>query len=232
MTSKRRAAGFSLLEVVIAGIILAGVMAAIYSSLYSGTQEYEVNSRRAWILHQARLAVDQLSEDLRQGTRLTMVPAVTVPNAPAETAPTNNISFKMALAPDSTGKPQVTAQYITYMWAPSGAPSVTSPVTGAASPVGGSTWIDANGNGVLDEGMLVKIDPNPADANNHVFPPRILCNYLKNDPNGFKVSQSVVTVNNERMLQIHIVLTLVFTDSKNKVLEQTVESKTFVRNLQ
>ena len=56
--------------------------------------------------------------------------------------------------------------------------------------------------------------------------------FLKNDPNGFKVTQSVVTVNGEKMLQIHVTLNLTFVDSLNKIQEQTVESKVFVRNLQ
>jgi hypothetical protein len=143
--------------------------------------------------------------------------------------------------PSKGGLKQETLNYITYMWVKSGNTAVTAPVgPSTVYPIPGSTWIDANGNGVQDDGMLVRIDPNPTLIYDQFgvlkstlfYPPRIMCNYLKNDPAGFKVSQSMVTVNGEKMLQIHVVMTLVFTDSVNKVLEQTVESKVFVRNLQ
>lgn len=232
MKTKRRAQGFSLLEVLISIGILGLVMATIYQSLYSGSKEYEVNSRRAWTLHQARLAVDELSEELRQATRLSVTPVQSVANAPAETAAVNNVSFKKVL-PSINGVKQETTNYITYKWiasqeSVSSAPvTVTSPLTGSTYTLGGAVWIDANGNGVHDDGMLVRIDDN--GTRDHA---RIMCNYLKNDPNGFKITQSVVTVSGEKMLQIHITLTLNFVDSLNKTQEQTVESKVFVRNLQ
>lgn len=238
MSAKRRVRGFSLLEVLIASTILAFVMGAIYASLYSGTKEYEVNNKRAWAVQQARLALDEMSEDIRQSVRLTMTPTQTVPNAPAESAATNNVYFFKAL-PSSGGVAQKTSLRIGYQWVQSGATSVTD--VGNSSAVYSSTttppsfahalWVDANNNGVKDEGMLVKTDPNTYTTA-PTAKAKVMCQYLKNDPDGFKVQQSNVTVNGERMLQVHITLTLIFTDSVNKVLEQTLESKVFVRNLQ
>ena len=93
--------------------------------------------------------------------------------------------------------------------------------------------------------MLVRIDPNTSLAN----PIKVVCNYLQGEPDttgvatpivpgqlwtptGFQVRQSVVKVNNESMLQIHLILALQFTDSTNRRQTEVVETKVFVRNLQ
>ena len=102
-------------------------------------------------------------------------------------------------------------------------------------------------------GMLVRIDPNHYDPKNPSapatvapYPFRVVCNYLQGEPDtssvpivgklwtptGFRVTQSVVKLGTESLLQIHIILALQFTDSKNKLMTETLESKVFVRNLQ
>jgi prepilin-type N-terminal cleavage/methylation domain-containing protein len=271
---RNREKGFSLVEVVITMAILGFVMAAVYASLHSSTSEYEVNNRRAWIVHQARTVLDQISEDLRQATRTSMVPVMVPPNAPAESPATDNISFYKAMpqgyaTPVGRSAPE-TPYYITYMWMPSGTQDATAyntlrladgatgiPVTlpGGSKVVNGSTWIDASGrnkpNDLHDNGMLVRIDPNHYDLSNpsapatiSPFPFKVVCNYLQGEPDttttggqkwtptGFQVKQSVVKAGNESLLQIHLILALQFTDSRNKLQTETLESKVFVRNLQ
>jgi prepilin-type N-terminal cleavage/methylation domain-containing protein len=257
---KNRAQGFSLLEVLITTAILGFVMAALYASLHSGSAEYETNNRRAWVVHQGRMILDQMSEELRQATRSFMIPAMPPANAPGESAATDNISFYMALpqgSPIPAGRTEPETQYyITYMWMPSGVPDTTQLSVyqpGASLPValpgGSSTAISGamniNSSGKTnptnhDNGMLVRIDPNTSLQN----PCKVVCNYLQGEPDttakggqlwtptGFQVKQSVVQVNSENFLQIHLILALQFTDSTNRLQTETVETKVFVRNLQ
>src|SRR5262245_45679398 len=116
MKKTRRNRGYSLLEVVIASAILVLVMATVYMSLFRSTAEYETNSRRAWIMHQARVALDEMAEDLRQSNRLSLLPIPAPPVPPAtETAPVSTMSFKKALAPVA-GVATYTANNISYVW--------------------------------------------------------------------------------------------------------------------
>jgi prepilin-type N-terminal cleavage/methylation domain-containing protein len=259
---KNRDKGFSLLEVLITTAILGFVMAALYASLHSGSAEYETNNRRAWVVHQARMVLDQMSEELRQATRSFMIPAMPPANAPGESAATDNISFYMALpqgSPIPAGRTEPeTPYYITYMWMPSGVPDTTQlgnaqykpgaslPVPlpgGSSTAISGATFVNSCGKTNPtghDNGMLVRIDPNTSLQN----PCKVVCNYLQGEPDttakggltwtptGFQVRESVVQVNNENFLQIHIILALQFTDSTNRLQTETVETKVFVRNLQ
>ncbi len=236
MKIQRRDLGMSLLEIMIASAILVLVMFMIYTTLFTSTREYEVNSRRAYAVHQAQIALDEISEELRQATRVSLTPAVATPNAPSESTAVNNVSFKKTLQAVG-GVKQETANYMQYLWVKTGNGGTNlvtpkSPLSGTYKVAGSSIGIDANGNGLKDEGMLVKIDPNPTtDHPNGTS--RIMCTYLKPDPDGFKVTQSYVQdPNGTKMLQVHVTLTLQFTDSFNKIQEQTLESKLFVRNLQ
>ena len=56
--------------------------------------------------------------------------------------------------------------------------------------------------------------------------------YLKSSPNGFQVYETYRTVNGIKQYQLRIVMVLVFTDEKNRVLEETLETTVFLRNSQ
>ena len=225
MTKTRRTAGFSLLEVAIAMAILGIVLAMIYMTLFSSSAEYEANAKRAWIIHQGRVALDEMVEDVRQSNRFSLTPL---------TPPATMISFKKVKKPLADGTAQYTANWITYrtMKADKATSNVTDPVTGISHKVGGAVWVDANNNTVdTDDYRLVRIDPNLGD-DGMTYTTRIMCNYLKPDPDGFKITQTSVSVDGSLQWQVKISLTLVFTDVKNRQLEQTLETTVFLRNSQ
>src|SRR5687767_2963540 len=105
MMKTRRTAGFSLVEVAIAMAILGIVLAMIYMTLFSSSAEYEANAKRAWIIHQGRVALDEMVEDVRQSNRFSLTPL---------TPPATMISFKKVKKPLADGTAQYTANWITY----------------------------------------------------------------------------------------------------------------------
>src|SRR5689334_2597605 len=93
MKQKIRARGFSLIEVMIAVAILAGLMLMVYMSLHRTTDMYSANSKRAWIVHQARAALDEMAEELRQANRLNLKPVIATPEGVEAVTPSTTISF-------------------------------------------------------------------------------------------------------------------------------------------
>jgi type II secretory pathway pseudopilin PulG len=190
---RNRDRGWSLVEILIVAAILGFVMAAIFASLHSSTSEYEINNRRAWVLHQARLVVDQMAEELRQATRTSMIPVMAPANAPAETdPPADNISFKMSMPAASNFPPGPGGQpeskfFITYMWMPSGLSDTSQlqPITGATLPqalpagcstsIAESTWIDSSGQNIYPKG--------PTDTANYQKDAHVNGCLVRIDPN-------------------------------------------------
>lgn len=212
MNLRRRPAGFSLLEVLIAIGILALVMGTVYMSLFRTSAQYEVNSTRAWIVDQARITLDEMAEDIRHGNQFSLSPNPGLGTAGVEnpTAATS-IAFLKAIAPTSAGVPQYTTNVIRYLWEPSSGP----------------TAIDANNNGVVDEGRIVRIDENGKR--------RVMCNYVNNNSDPLKPGLAIretfrITSDGVRQVQLRITLNLILTDSTNKVLLQQLETKVFMRN--
>ncbi len=204
----RRRQGFSLLEVLITLAILGLVLSMLYMSLFRTSNEFEVNSRRSWIIDQARITMDEMTEDIRQGNCLSLTPIPPTPAPGSESyPPSSQVSFFKVLAPKA-GVPQYTANPISYLW--------------EASTSTGGPRVDANNNGIVDEGRIVRVDENGKR--------RVMCSNVKNAPDGFKLTQAFVTIDGVRKVQIKITMTLVFTDARNKVLEQTLETKVFMRN--
>jgi prepilin-type N-terminal cleavage/methylation domain-containing protein len=240
MMKKTRARGFSLLEVMIAIAILAGIMLMVYMSLHRTTDMYSANSRRAWVIHQAREALDTIAQEIRQCNRLNLKNVITTTEG-VESAPAETVSFIKITDPDPTTKAVRYNQYYTsYFWQLSddtltttdpGNAVVTAPATVPPYKLTGSTWVDANNNTLKDDGRLIRTDPNP-DVNGRYYPARIICSYLKNTPDGFQVRQTFRSVNGVPQYQLRITLKLMFTDERNKVQEETVETIVFLRNSQ
>lgn len=240
MEQKTRVRGFSLLEVLIASVILVALLAMVYMSLHKTSDMYSVNSKRAWILHEARAALDEMAEEMRQGNRFSLVP-VTATTEGVESAPGTQISFKKITSPDpTTKKTRYNTYYTSYFWQLSddvytvADPANTSVIAPAPTPpykVTGGNWIDVNQNKIKDEGRLMRVDPNPNEAGQY-YPAKILSHYLKNTPEGFQIREMYRTVNGVRQYQLRLTLVLMFPDEKNRMQEETVETIVFLRNSQ
>jgi len=238
MKKMRRNRGFTLLEVVIAMAILLIVLAMVYMSLFSSSAEYEANAKRAWILHTARLAMDEMAEEIRQSNRfsLTGVPPAAIG---VESAPSSTMSFRKVMAPLPNGTAQYTPFWITYRLDKSDdTPTVMDTVNsqGPFKLTGGVT-VDADNKKATTEGRLIRIDPNGDLQGRHYYA-KIMCNYMKYDAldptkTGFRVTQTQINVpNSQPQTMVKITMVLAFTDSRNKVLEETLETKVYLRNSQ
>jgi prepilin-type N-terminal cleavage/methylation domain-containing protein len=241
MKQNARVRGFTMVEVMIAISILAILLFMVYMSLHRTSDMYAANSKRAWILHQGRVALDEIAEGVRQGNRLNLKGAIAPPTDGVEGGVSNTVSFVKITKPDAvTKKVAYNKYYTSYFWqlsddtytvADPGNPAVVAPAPIPPYKLPGATWVDANNNNIKDEGRLVRTDPNPDDSGVY-SPAHIMCNYLKNDPFGFQVRQTYQTVNLVKQSQIRITLVLVFTDDHNKVQEETLETIVFLRNSQ
>ena len=153
-----------------------------------------------------------------------------------------------ALPPKADGTPQYTTNYITYrLDASDNTTTVMDSVNGKGPfNLPGAVKVDGRNNGdkgpagTPDEGRIVRIDPNP-DLQGKVYGARIMCNYVKMPdptklppiPAGFQVTQTQIAVpNSQPQTMVRITMTLVFTDARNKVLEETLETKIYLRNSQ
>jgi len=230
--SRRGEGGFTLLEMMIAMGILAVVMLMVYMSLHRTSDLYTANSKHAWIIHQARTALDEIAEDIRQGNRLNISPVVATTEG-VESGASNRISFRKIAAPVA-GAVTYNTYYTSYFWSLcDNTQTIADPANVGKGPytLPGATWVDANNNTQIDEGRLIRTDPNP-NASGLVYGAKIMCNYLKNNPDGFQVRETYRLVGGIRQYQLRITLVLVFTDNRNKVIEQTLETTVFLRNSQ
>jgi len=249
MKQKTRARGFSLLEVMIAIAILAAVMLMVYMGLHRTTDMYSANSKRAWIVHQARSALDELVEELRQANRLNLKPTIVTAEGVEAVTPSTTISFIKIRTPDPVTMTVRYNNFYTSYWAERndtggqitadpGNPTATllPPVPALPWKMSAGGWVDANNNakkvggvltGVDDDYRLVRTDPNPTEAGLY-YPARVMCNYVKKD--GFNIYQTWRKVNGTPQYQLRISLQLQFTDERNKVVEETVETTVFLRN--
>jgi len=126
MRRLKRIVGFTLIEVMIATAILVIVASAIYGIFAGSSRFYATTVSLEHIQEQARRGVDQIAEELRLADQATLV-ITTVSGS-------NQVVFRR-ITGFSGGAPQWSAN-ITWNYQ-------TSPV-------------DANGNGVVDEGRVVR----------------------------------------------------------------------------
>jgi prepilin-type N-terminal cleavage/methylation domain-containing protein len=249
MNQKTRVRGFSLIEIMIAVAILAGLMLMVYMSLFRTTDMYSANSKRAWILHQARSAIDEIAEELRQANRLNLKPTIVTSEGVEAVTPSTTISFIKITSPDPvTNKVRYNTYYTSYFAQRNDTGNITVDPGNAVLPaspapqlpwkLSAGGWVDANNNakkvggvvtGMDDDYRLVRTDPNP-DANGHYYPAKVMCNYVKKD--GFSIYQTWRTVSGRPQYQLRISLVLQFVDERNKQLEETVETTVFLRNSQ
>src|SRR5436190_2410834 len=249
MKQKARVGGMTLVEIMIAIGILGILLLMVYMTLHRTTDLYSVTSRRSWIVHQGRVALDEIAEEVRQSNRLNLIPVQTTPGEGVEslTAATQ-ISFIKITKPDAvTNKVKYNTYYTTYMWQASDATTdMADPVNAylascsayqsPSSPgkyiIPSATAVDADNNKNTTEGRLVRVDPNLGEDGLQHCPVKIMCSYLKNTPLGFQVRETYRTVNGVKQFQLRITMVLVFTDERNRVQEETLETTVFLRNSQ
>lgn len=119
--------GMSLLELLIAAIILSLVVVTIYSVLESSAQSFATGVRLETIQDNARRVVDQIAEELRMADATTLITSV---HNNADRIQFRNVS-------SYTGGAIVWSSTIEYRYEPS--------------------TIDANENGKADDGKIVRV---------------------------------------------------------------------------
>jgi hypothetical protein len=178
-------------------------------------------------------------------------PTIVTAEGVEATTPSTTISFIKIRTPDPTTMAVRYNQYYTSYWAQrndSGG-TITVDPGNASHPtlpsahqlpwkLSAGGWVDANNNakkvgsvitGMDDDYRLVRTDPNPTESGQY-YPAKVMCNYVKKD--GFSIRQTWRTVNGRPQYQLRLTLELQFTDERNKVVNETVETIVFLRNSQ
>jgi hypothetical protein len=134
MNRSRREAGVTLVEVVIVGGVLSVVVAAIYTLLGSSTDTYAVGVTKSDLDHRANLILEEVAEVLLYSGQQVIQPAPVAPLSAASITFQESAGFEGGKA----------------VW---GDPIVVEFVYDSGEQNDGK---DNNGNGLIDEGMLVK----------------------------------------------------------------------------
>ncbi len=198
MEHTNRRRGVTLLEVMIAMAILIIVAVAFYGVLAASTEAYATDTALASIQDQARKMVDDISEDFRLADRTTVV--IGTLNG------SGTLTFRKSI--DYAGA--------TPVWSP----------TDIVWQVDLSD-VDANNNGVVDEGRIVRtgpagrIDTASTKTIEDGAPETVTkTHYVKSGGLSF-------TANGSRVL---ISVTLMTVDAKGRVIETTVQTSVTPRN--
>jgi prepilin-type N-terminal cleavage/methylation domain-containing protein len=142
---RRREAGVTLLELMVAASILTVISGGIYSLLNTGIDTYRIGMKTADIERRTAKVLEQVAEDLSAAGRNVVFPVPTHPNTSSEVTFQKNVGF-------SGGTSGV------IQWSPM-VKLVLRPDPG--DPNDGK---DNNGNGLVDECVIVRIvnvgDPN------------------------------------------------------------------------
>jgi prepilin-type N-terminal cleavage/methylation domain-containing protein len=158
---RKRQHGFTLLEVLIASAILVVLVLFIFLLLSSTTDHYNVQSIQVALDAQGREALNEISKDLRMSKMDALVNAATGVRitTPSDTATYSDLQFRLP-GPLPAGTRQLEqfrqdpdrllTRRVRYTWIPE---------SGETAADG----VDNNRNGLIDEGMLQKIeeDLNP-----------------------------------------------------------------------
>jgi hypothetical protein len=198
---RTRDAGFSLIEVVIAGVIFFLVSGALYMMLFSAGNTYGNMSMLGDSQERARRLMDDIAKELRMADGATVIVSTTV-------TANDTITFRLPVVDSATGKVVVDG---------GGNPTWTTNIvykveydtnTGSSS---GFLLTDQNNNKVTDDFRITRTYNGSTQR---------LARYIKSG--GLKFTQ---TGDN-----IVIQMTFFSLDHKNKVIDTTLRSSVTLRN--
>jgi len=136
-------AGFTLLEVMIASIILGLVTGVAMFALIGGNQTLSEGMSRARVDTSVERMMAMITEDLREGGLSTL--------SLAAGSSATTISFQKVTGFNGNGNQAPSyGPTITYAWSLAGAPAYAVPEA--------QNGVDDNGNGLVDEGMLSRTE--------------------------------------------------------------------------
>lgn len=208
--------GFSLLEVLIAAVLLVVVATAIYLMLFSASATYTSETRAGDLLERARRVTDEISKELRSAD-------ISQKLSLNKNGRANSISFRVPKRVDSgTGN---------VIWSDSADAesyyNAGSPYPAAACLVCYRyevSSVDANNNRTQDEGRLVRVLRNPANTSDIAGTLRVLSDYVKPPATGSEIFQR----GNDDTVRINI--TFMGVDHRNRVLERNLQTSVSLRN--
>jgi hypothetical protein len=201
---RKRDAGFSLIEVIIAGVIFVLVSGALYMMLFSAGNTYGNMSMLGDSQERARRLMDDIAKELRMADSATVVISTTI-------AANDTITFKIPAVDATTGKVVVDV---------SGNPTWTTNIvykmeydTNTGASTGPNTiWLtDQNVNKAYDDYRITRTYNGSTQR---------LARYIKSGGFTFtKTSDNVV-----------ITMTFFSLDHKNKIIDTTLRSSVTLRN--
>ncbi|HVE42217.1 MAG TPA: prepilin-type N-terminal cleavage/methylation domain-containing protein [Planctomycetota bacterium] len=198
---RTRDAGFSLIEVVIAGVIFFLVSGALYMMLFSAGNTYGNMSMLGDSQERARRLMDDIAKELRMADGATVIVSTTV-------TANDTITFRLPVVDSATGKVVVDG---------GGNPTWTTNIvykveydtnTGSSS---GFLLTDQNNNKVTDDFRITRTYNGSTQR---------LARYIKSG--GLKFTQTGDNV--------VIQMTFFSLDHKNKIIDTTLRSSVTLRN--
>lgn len=216
-----RQAGLSILEVMIASLILAAILAITFSILASSSAHVETTQITLRMESDARELVNQITKDLRE-SRFSLVKTGS-PSTPFPTdgSPHLDIEFRMPglktnLQNYSANPDGIFTRKVSYFWELD------------LGEKGGLAGTDDNKDGLIDEGVVRKreamVDVTGAELTNPAPVVTTICRSLKKD--GLEFSTKILNT-------ISVKIILEKKNPKNPklpVLSKTVESSIELRN--
>jgi prepilin-type N-terminal cleavage/methylation domain-containing protein len=203
MKMKRSNRGLTLIEVLIASVILVVISLAIYLLIERGSSTYATASRHAALQASARQIVERLCEEVRVANPLTMIGTTTYTNVLDPSTGTGFLSFQKAETFDiAVG---------TTTWGPT--------VTYTSQP----SAVDLDNDGNYDDAIVrTCLEDLDGDGTPETLVTSKLSDYVKKG--------SFVVTYTPAANKVTVAVTLMLTDTKGKVVTTTVSSTVIVRN--
>lgn len=208
--------GLSLLEILIAALLLSLVAVAIYLMLFSASATYTSETRAGDILERARRVADEISRELR-GADISQKLSLN------KNASANSITFRVPKRVDTASGTIIwsdasdDAQHYNAGSAYTSGPCLVCYRYEASS-------VDANNNRQQDEGRIVRVLRNASNTADITGTLRVLSDYVKPPVTGGEIFQR----GNDDTVRINI--TFISVDHRNRLLERNIQTSVSLRN--